>query len=132
MTLAHMEVSEHAAAGQAGQQPEAAAAPPAATAAAGGGGGVAMKQRKNRGNMRKRDADNTEAAAAAAAADEDTTTVVRKAKQARGEPLAFSTKQDKKQDLAVTYASTAEALAAKDESATRHLESETQFDRDNR
>jgi hypothetical protein len=124
-----MEVSEHAAADQAGQQPEAAAA--AGAAAAGGGGGVAMKQRKNRGNMRKRDADSTEAAAAAAA-DEDTTTVVRKAKQARGEPLAFSTKQDKKQDLAVTYASTAEALAAKDESATRHLESETQFDRDNR
>jgi hypothetical protein len=128
-----MEVGEHAAADQAGQQPEAAAAAPAPTAAAGGGGGVAMKQRKNRGNMRKRDADSTEAAAAAAAAaDEDTTTVVRKAKQARGEPLAFSTKQDKKQDLAVTYASTAEALAAKDESATRHLESETQFDRDNR
>lgn len=88
-----------------------------------------MKQRKNRGNMRKRDADST---VAAAPADEDTTTVVRKAKQARGEPLAFSTKQDKKQELAVTYAGTAEAIAAKDESAFRHLETETQCDRDAR
>jgi hypothetical protein len=107
---------------QAGQKGESAAAAPA-------GGGVPMKQRKNRGNMRKRDADSI---VAAATADEDTTTVVRKAKQARGEPLAFSTKQDKKQELAVTYAGTAEAIAAKDESATRHLETETQFDRDAR
>jgi hypothetical protein len=94
-----------------------------------------MKQRKNRGNIRKRDTTDSAAPAAAAAAageEEDTTTVVRKAKQARGDPLAFSTKQDRKQDLAVTYAGTAEALAAKDESATRHLETETQFDRDAR
>lgn len=120
-----------AAAAAAAQQPEqeAAAAPPAA--------GVTMKQRKNRGNIRKRDTTDsaTPAAAGGAAAageEEDTTTVVRKAKQARGDPLAFSTKQDRKQDLAVTYAGTAEALAAKDESATRHLETETQFDRDAR
>lgn len=111
-----------------GQQAEAAAAAPAATAAPPSQGGP-VKQKKNRGNLRKRDADAT---ADAAAAQEDTTTVVRKAKQARGDPLAFSTKQDKKQELAVTYAGTAEALAAKDESATRHLETETQFDRDAR
>lgn len=103
-----------------------------------------MKQRKNRGNLRKRDAATAAAgggvaagaadtaAAAAGNDDDDPTAVVRKAKQARGDPLVFSTKREGAQDLAVTFASTAEALAARDESATRYLETETQFDRDAR
>lgn len=88
---------------------------------------VAMKQRKNRGNLRKRATDEPEAAA-----QEDPTAVVRKAKQQKADPLSFTTKKDDKQEVAVTYASTATALAAKDESATRALETETQFDRDAR
>jgi RING finger protein 113A len=109
-----------------------------------------MKQRKHRGNLRKRDAatagagaghEGAAAAAAdggggggapAAAAEDDDTAVVRKAKQARGEPLLFSTKRDGPGDVAVTYASTAEALSAKDTSATRALQTETEFDRDAR
>jgi hypothetical protein len=87
-----------------------------------------MKQRKNRGNLRKRATEDE----AAAPAEDDQTAVVRKAKQQRGEPLAFSTKKDGPQDVAVTYASTAAALAARDESATRALETETEFDRDAR
>uniref|UniRef100_A0A383WNP3 C3H1-type domain-containing protein n=1 Tax=Tetradesmus obliquus TaxID=3088 RepID=A0A383WNP3_TETOB len=98
-------------------------APPAAAAP------VAMKQRKNRGNLRKRATDDD---AAAAEADDDKTAVVRKAKQQRGEPLAFSTKKEGPQDVAVTFASTAAALAARDESATKTLETETEFDRDSR
>ncbi|WIA16526.1 hypothetical protein OEZ85_013203 [Tetradesmus obliquus] len=88
-----------------------------------------MKQRKNRGNLRKRATDDD---AAAAEADDDKTAVVRKAKQQRGEPLAFSTKKEGPQDVAVTFASTAAALAARDESATKTLETETEFDRDSR
>lgn len=88
---------------------------------------VAMKQRKNRGNLRKRATDE------AGFAEEDNTAVVRKAKQQRGEPLAFSTKKDDKdKDVSVTFASTAAALAAKDESAFKTLETETEFDRDAR
>jgi hypothetical protein len=87
-----------------------------------------MKQRKNRGNLRKRATEDE----TAAPAEDDQTAVVRKAKQQRGEPLAFSTKKDGPQDVAVTYASTAAALAARDESATRALETETEFDRDAR
>lgn len=119
------------------EQPDQAA--PAAAAAP-----VAMRQRKNRGNLRKRPAagDEPDAAAAGsggAAGDadaDDPTSVVRKAKAARGDPLAFSTKAvaaaGRAADVAVTYAGTAEALAAKDGSATRALETETEFDRDAR
>jgi len=106
--------------------PAAAEATPAAAAAA----PVAMKQRKNRGNMRKRGTDEGEAAAAAE--EEDKTAVVRKAKQQRTDPLSFTTKKDSTQDVALTYASTAEILAAKDNTATKALETETEFDRDAR
>lgn len=88
---------------------------------------VAMKQRRNRGNLRKRATDD-----AVEAPEDDNTAVIRKAKQQRGDPLSFSTKKDDRQDVGITYASTAAALAAKDESATRALETETQFDRDAR
>eukprot|EP00775_Hariotina_reticulata_P012479 gene12479-12613_t len=88
---------------------------------------VAMKQRKNRGNMRKRATDGAEAAV-----EEDKTAVVRKAKQQRTDPLSFTTKKDSTQDVALTYASTAEILAAKDNTATKSLETETEFDRDAR
>jgi len=99
---------------------------PAAAAAA---APVAMKQRKNRGNMRKRGTDEGEAAVAE---QEDKTAVVRKAKQQRTDPLSFTTKKDSTQDVALTYASTAEILAAKDNTATKALETETEFDRDAR
>lgn len=88
---------------------------------------VAMKQRRNRSNLRKRDTDDV-----GLAVDEDNTAVIRKAKQQRGDPLSFSTKKDDKQDVGMSYASTNAAIAAKDESATRALETETQFDRDAR
>lgn len=106
-----------------------AAAETAAPAVAPAAAPVTMKQRKNRGNLRKR---GTEDEATAAQAEDDQTAVVRKAKQQRGEPLAFSTKKDGSQDVAVTFASTAAALAARDESATRALETETAYDRDAR
>eukprot|EP00882_Tetradesmus_deserticola_P022991 GHRQ01025016.1.p1 GENE.GHRQ01025016.1~~GHRQ01025016.1.p1 ORF type:complete len:248 (+),score=111.63 GHRQ01025016.1:497-1240(+) len=120
--------SEEATPGVAAADAAAAAAAAPAAAAAASNAPVAMKQRKNRGNLRKR---GTEDEAAAAQA-EDQTAVVRKAKQQRGEPLAFSTKNYGPQDVAVTFASTAAALAARDESATRYLETETEFDRDAR
>jgi hypothetical protein len=68
----------------------------------------------------------------AAADEDDPTSVVRKAKAQRGDPLAFSTKTEAKEDLSVTYSSVAGALAAKDTSAFNVLETETQFDRDAR
>lgn len=124
LSQAQMDKEGAAAAAAAADAPAAAEmAPPAAAAP------VAMKQRKNRGNLRKRATDDD---AAAAEADDDKTAVVRKAKQQRGEPLAFSTKKEGPQDVAVTFASTAAALAARDESATKTLETETEFDRDSR
>jgi hypothetical protein len=86
-----------------------------------------FKQRKNRGNMRKRPTEDEQDAA------EEETAVVRKQKQQRGDPLAFTTKQEgKRDDVAVTFASIAGSLAAKDTTATRELETETAYDRDAR
>ena len=86
-----------------------------------------FKQRKNRGNIRKRPTEDDGDAAA------EETAVIRKQKQQRGDPLAFTTKQEgKREDIAVTFASVAGALAAKDTTATRANETETAYDRDAR
>lgn len=113
------------------------------TAAA--GAAALPKPKKQRGNLRKRPgtdtaaADGAPGAGASAAAgdgdgDDDPTSVVRRAKAARGDPLAFSTRRaaDSSGDAAVTFTSTASALASKDTTATRTLETETEFDRDAR
>ncbi|KAF8065524.1 zZinc finger CCCH domain-containing protein 1 [Scenedesmus sp. PABB004] len=116
-----------------GAAPAAAADAPAAAAAAAAPAPAAAKPpRKNRGNLRKRapaDGDGGDGGGG----DDDGTSVVRKAKAQRGDPLAFSTKKEAGADgHGVTFASSAAPLAAKDESATRALETETEFDRDAR
>eukprot|EP00879_Flechtneria_rotunda_P020069 GHRR01021105.1.p1 GENE.GHRR01021105.1~~GHRR01021105.1.p1 ORF type:complete len:218 (+),score=38.38 GHRR01021105.1:63-716(+) len=85
-----------------------------------------MKQRKSRGNLRKRASEDTEEP------EQDNTAVVRKAKQQKADPLSFSTKKERETDVCVTYTSTGAALAARDDTATRALETETEFDRDAR
>jgi hypothetical protein len=98
--------------------------------AAGGG----FKQRKNRGNLRKRDAPagGGDGGGGGGGDDEDETAVVRKAKAAKGDPLAFSTKRETKDEVVVTYASSRALPAGGDGGATRILETETEFDRDAR
>jgi len=113
--------------------PTAAAAADAATmppppAAPGG-----FKQRKNRGNLRKRAAADGDGGGGGGGSDDDNeTAVVRKAKQAKGDPLAFSTKKEGKDEVVVHYASDKMLPVAGDSGATRILETETEFDRDAR
>ncbi|GBF99505.1 hypothetical protein Rsub_12283 [Raphidocelis subcapitata] len=103
----------------------------AAAAAPFGGGG--FKQRKNRGNLRKRAVgDDGAPGGGAAGGSDDETAVVRKAKAARGEPLAFSTKRDGAEEVVVSYAGSKTLNVGGDGGATRHLETETEFDRDAR
>ena len=85
-----------------------------------------VKRNRNRGNLRKREGD-----AAAGSEGEDDTTVVRKAKQVRGDPLAFSNKRDDIVDHVVTYESN-KAIQGGDNSAFRHLETETVVEHDAR
>lgn len=98
-------------------------AAPSAPAAPGG-----FKQRKNRGNLRKRTAEEGDGEGGE---DEDTS-IVRKAKQTKGDPLAFSTKKEEKDDVVVSYASSKTLPVGGDCGATRMLETETEFDRDAR
>jgi RING finger protein 113A len=88
-----------------------------------------FKQRKNRGNLRKRGADDE---GSGGGGGDDETAVVRKAKQTKGEPLAFSTKKDTKDEVVVAYESNRMLPVAGDSGATRILETETEFDRDAR
>ncbi|KIY98104.1 RING finger protein [Monoraphidium neglectum] len=90
-----------------------------------------FKQRKNRGNLRKRAADEG-GATGGGGGEDDETEVVRKAKQTKGDPLAFSTKKESKEDVVVTYASSQALPIGGDSGATRILETETEFDRDAR
>lgn len=99
---------------------------PAAVAAA-AAAPVAFKQRKNRGNIRKRPAGEE----GGSDHEDDETNVVRKAKQVKGDPLAFSTKKEGKEDVTFAYESS-KALQARTNDATRMLETETEFDRDAR
>ena len=118
----------------AGDAAAASAAAPDAAAAAPAAAAPAFKQRKNRGNIRKRGGGGGDEAAGGAGGDDDDdeTAVVRKAKQAKGEPLAFTTKKDSKDAVVVTYASDRALPVAGDGGATRILETETEFDRDAR
>ena len=88
---------------------------------------AAFPKRKNRGNMRKKEADGGE--------DEgqDESAVIRKAKQARGDPLTFTTKTDRTEDLSgVQYDSNQAIHGGRDSLATAMIETETQTDRDAR
>jgi hypothetical protein len=82
-------------------------------------------KKKNRGNVRKR-ADEQ-----ASGGEEDETAVVRKAKQVKGDPLAFSTKREESEAVTFAFESN-KALQSGNNDATRALETETQFDRDAR
>ncbi|KAI8465840.1 MAG: hypothetical protein J3K34DRAFT_435633 [Monoraphidium minutum] len=98
--------------------------------AAAGGGGGGFKQRKNRGNIRKRGGD--EGGGGGGEDEDDETAVVRKAKAAKGDPLAFTTKKDGKDEVVVSYAGSKALPVGGDSGATRMLETETEFDRDAR
>lgn len=84
---------------------------------------VAFQPRRNRGNIRKRQV--------AEADDEDDTVVVRNVKQQQGDPLSFSTKTARSDDVTVQYESN-KALPSLANDATRYLETETEIDRDAR
>lgn len=105
--------------------PEAAAAVPAAASAP-----VGFAKRKSRGaNIRKREADS---AAVDKQGGEDDTVVVRKAKQLKGDPLAFTTKTDSKQEATLKFESNKALQQQNVNDATRSIQTETEFDRDGR
>ena len=84
-------------------------------------------KRKNRANMRKKETEEEESI------DNDQSAVVRKAKQARTDPLSFNTRTDKSEDLSgVQYAGNHRLQSGTDNKATAMLETETQTDRDAR
>ena len=87
---------------------------------------VGFARRKNRGNMRKRAVEGEEEE------QDDGTQVVRKAKQQRGEPLAFTTKKEDKEEVLLKYEGTRALPKSRDDLATRTLNTETEFDRDGR
>ena len=89
---------------------------------------AAFPKRKNRANVRKKDTEEEEA-------DEhdDKSAVFKKAKQARGGPLSFTTKTDRAEGLSgVAYAGSHALQSSTDTKATAMLETETQTDRDAR
>jgi RING finger protein 113A len=86
-------------------------------------------KRKSRGNLRKRQADSDEDAGAGAGAGDGG--VVRKAARQQGAPLAFSTKREDKAEVFKFESSNAVQVLG-DGGATRALETETEYDRDNR
>lgn len=79
--------------------------------------------------MRKRAA--ADADEAGGEQEEDETAVVRKAKQVKGDPLAFSTKREGKEEVTFAFESN-KGLQMAGGDATRMLETETEFDRDAR
>ena len=88
---------------------------------------TAFPKRKNRANMRKKEAEEEEGA------ENDQSAVVRKAKQARTDPLSFNTRTEKSEDLSgVQYAGSHGLQSGTDNKATAMLETETQTDRDAR
>jgi len=88
---------------------------------------AAFPKRKNRANMRKKDTEEGEDQF------EDQSNVVRKAKQARGDPLSFTTRTDRAEDLSgVQYQGSHTLQAGADTKATAMLETETETDRDAR
>jgi RING finger protein 113A len=89
---------------------------------------VGFAKRKNRGNMRKRAAAEGEGEEE----QDDGTQVVRKAKQQRGEPLAFTTKKEDREEVLFKYEGTRALPKQRDDLATRALNTETEFDRDGR
>jgi RING finger protein 113A len=97
-----------------------------AAAEAAGAVPVGFAKRKNRGNMRKRDVGD------GAEENEDSTQVVRKAKQQRGDPLAFSTKKEDKDEVLFKYEGSRALPKERDDLATGTLNTETEFDRDGR
>lgn len=110
----------------AGAAPDAAAVQAATTAT------FVKRNRGNRGNIRKRGGDD-EDGAEKDAGEEDPTQVVRKAKQQRGDPLAFSNKKEgADEEVHVTFQSSKAIQSGKDESVFRTLETETEMDRDAR
>lgn len=86
-------------------------------------------KRKNRGNLRKRpapDSDNEGGDGSGGGGE-----AVRRQQKAREAPLAFTTKRDDKAEL-FKFESSGAARVRGDSGATRALETETEFDRDNR
>lgn len=101
-------------------------AAPGASAADPGPTAVVFKK-KNRGNVRKRATADEEGSGG----EGDETAVIRKAKQTKGDPLAFSTKREDKEQVTFAFESN-KALQMGNSDATRMLETETEFDRDAR
>ena len=84
-------------------------------------------KRKNRANLRKKDAEEEEEE------QNDQSAVVKKAKQARGDSLMFTTKTDRAEDLSgVQYQANQAIQSGRDSLATAKLETETETDRDAR
>lgn len=105
-------------------QPSASAAAqpnPEAVSNASASAGMFRKRQKG-GNMRKRPDDDED--------DEGEGGVVRKQKQIKGDPLAFSTKREDKEGVGLSYEGSKAIQSGKDEMATRVSEIETQLDRD--
>jgi len=84
-----------------------------------------FKQRRSRGNIRKRAVDASDD-------EQDATQIVRKGKHLKGDPLAFSTKKDAKEEVNLTFESNKALQSSASNDATRHLQTETEFDRDAR
>lgn len=84
-----------------------------------------MFKKRNRGaNIRKRAEDDED--------EQDEGGVVRKQKQVKGEPLAFSTKREDKPDVHLTYEGSKALQSGRDDTVTRINEIDTSADRDAR
>lgn len=91
-------------------------------------------KRKNRGNLRKRpasDSDGEPSAGAGTNNNDGGGEAIRRAQKPREAPLAFTTKREDKAET-FKFESSGAAQLKNDSGATRALETETQYDRDNR
>lgn len=90
-------------------------------------------KRKNRGNLRKRPAADSDEEPGAGPSNQDGagTEAIRRAQKPREAPLAFTTKREDKVET-FKFESSGAAQIKNDGGATRALETETEFDRDNR
>ncbi|KAG2486209.1 hypothetical protein HYH03_015171 [Edaphochlamys debaryana] len=110
---------------------EAEAGPSSAAVAAAAPAAGLFRRKKAGASIRKRGGAGGEEGAKEDDGDDDGG-VVRKAKAARGEPLAFTTKREERPELMVEYAGSRALQDNKDSFVTRSLETETEYDRDAR
>lgn len=82
-----------------------------------------FRKRQRGGNLRKKGDDDS---------DDGGGGVVRKQRQVTGEPLAFSTKREDKEDVGLKYEGSKAIQSGRDEMVTRANEIETALDHDAR